>query len=273
MGTQRASSGTEHVRGVDLAWERLGSGPALVWGHGLSSSRADEDTGGLLDFTTLADVATVLRYDARGHGESGFTAEPAQYSWQEMAQDQLALSTSLGIDQAVIGGASLGAATALHVAVAAPERISALLLLIPPTAWETRAAQTEMYETMAQIVETKGVEPLIAGAAQMAPPDPFVGRTEWRDQRSKAMRSADPVRLAGVFRGATTADFPTREEVAGIDVPTLVLAWTGDAGHPVSTATELTDLLPQARLELASTWDQLQTWTTRAADFLNQLTP
>ena len=80
------------IRGVDLAWRRSGAGLPLVWGHGLSSSRADEDTFGLLDWELIPDL-DLLRYDARGHGQSGFTTEPAAYSWEELAMDQLALES------------------------------------------------------------------------------------------------------------------------------------------------------------------------------------
>ena len=82
------------------------------------------------------------------------------------------------------------------------------------------------------------------------------------------MRDADPVRLAGRFRGATTANLPTREQVAAIRCPTLVLAWTGDAGHPTTTAAELQHLLPDVHVKLASTWDHLQTWTAEVAAFV-----
>lgn len=267
------------IRGVDLIWQRAGS-PAdgaisaapslpLIWGHGLTSSRADEDVLGVLDFAGLSDI-DVIRYDARGHGESGFTTVAAEYAWDQMALDQLALTTELGVDTYVSGGASLGAATALHAAVAAPDRIVGLVLVIPPTGWETRAAQTDTYEQMAQIIDAKGVKALMAAPA-LSPPAPLAGRDDWAQRRLSRLAAADPVRLAGLFRGARVADLPPRDVVSTVTAPTLVLAWEGDPGHPVSTAEELGALMPNAATHVASTWDEFSAWTPMVHDFIASL--
>lgn len=260
------------VRNVELDHSRSGtSDPDVVWGHGLSSNQRSEDGFGLLDFGRLAGVCRLLRYDARGHGASGFTTEPTAYSWAELGRDQLALTKQLGIGRYVAAGASMGCGTALHAAVLAPDRIGALVLVIPPTAWETRAERVEVWEQVAQLIEAKGAEGFIAGVAAMPKPDPLAGRPEWDDNMAANARRTDPVRLAGLFRGAGHADLPPREAVATIGVPTLILAWTGDPGHPQSTAEQLAELLPQAQLHLASTWDQFQSWTDHTVDFLASL--
>lgn len=260
------------VRDATLSYDRAGAGPILVWGHGLTSSRSSEDELGLLDWDGLRGSGIdIVRYDARGHGESAYTPAVEDYGWDRMALDQLALADALGIDRYVAGGASMGAATALHVACVAPGRVAGLVLMIPPTAWETRAAQVEVYETMASIIDAKGVEPLIAAGADVAPPDPFVGLPDWRERSIRSLRTADPVRLAGVFRGAATADFPPRDRVAAVAVPVLVLAWTGDPGHPVSTADELAALLPDVDVHLASTRADLDGWGDRIAAFVSGL--
>ena len=259
------------IRGAELSSDRSGEGPTLVWGHGLTSSRAAEDAFPLVRWRDVRVGADVVRYDARGHGESAFTSDLDGYGWDALALDQIGLCDALGIGNAIVGGASMGAATALHVAALAPERVRALILMIPPTAWEARAAQTDVYEQMAAVVESSGVEPLIAASVNMPPPDPFVGSSGWKERRAETLRSADPVRLAGVFRGAAGADLPTREAVAVIDCPTLILAWSGDPGHPVRSAEQLSDLIDGSRLEVASTADQLDTWTDRLIDFVAEV--
>ena len=264
---------TMSIRGARLEVEEHGTVDAgrspLIWGHGLTSSRADEDVEPLIDCRRLAaDDRRVVRYDARGHGESESTADVKAYTWDQLALDQLALADALGIDRYVAGGASMGAATALHAAVAAGDRITGLVLVIPPTAWETRADQTELYRQMADVVEERGVEPLIAGAAMLPPPDPFVGRPDVKERRAASLRANDPARLARVFRGAATTDLPAPEQLARIDVPTAILAWSGDPGHPVSTAHRLHELMPHAALSIASTSVELTTWTERADELL-----
>lgn len=260
--------GTTTIRGVTLAFDRDGTGPTLVWGHGLTSSRQGEDDLSLVDWSHVRSTVDVVRYDARGHGESGFTPNSADYSWDRLALDQIDLWDELGIERAVAGGASMGAATALHIAVMAPERVNGLVLVIPPTAWETRAGQTDLYRQMADVVDAHGVEPLIEAGAALPPPDPFLDDRRWKERRADAMRSADPVRLAGVFRGAAIADFPPVESVRDIACPTLILAWSGDTGHPVSTAERLGDLIADTTVSVASTATDVAGWTDRVVDFL-----
>ena len=254
------------IRGARLHFEQSGSGTDLIWGHGLSQSRANESALGLIDWEAVP--ALVLRYDARGHGLSETTPDLNGYSWTELALDQLALADHLGIGRYIAAGASMGCGTALHVAVAAPERVRKLVLLLPPTAWETRAAQAEMWEATAHVIETRGVEPIIAARAELAPPDPFVGDETRREVQADATRSWDPKRLAHVMRGAATADLPDRERLTHITTPALILAWTGDPVHPVSTAQALAELLPHSELHLASSASELSTWTARIAEFV-----
>lgn len=265
--------GTAEVRNVELAYDLLGEGegPPFIWGHGLTSSRDDEDRFPIVDTRRLATGRRVLRYDAAGHGNSSPLPSPERGSWAELALDQTELINQLAFDEVVIGGASMGTGTALHTAAAIGDRLVAQVLVIPPTGWESRAAQIDMYEQMASIVDAKGVEPLIKASAQLAPPDPFVASTEYRHNAAARLRAADRKRLAGNFRGAGHAQLPEPEVVAQIAAPTLVLAWTGDPGHPVSTAQRLGELLPRCEVVLASTAEDLSTWTDRVASFLDQV--
>lgn len=229
-------------------------------------NRLSDTQMSLIDWDRLA--VSLVRYDARGHGESASTPDLAGYSWAEMALDQLALADALDLGDYICGGASMGCGTALHVACLAPARVNALVLVIPPTGWETRAAQAEQWQLTAELIETEGVEPVIAARAELDPPDPFVGDATRREQQAAWTRAWDPLRLAHVMRGATHANLPERERVAAIEIPALILAWTGDPIHPVSTAEELLDLMPNSQLDLASTRAEVDGWTDRVADFL-----
>jgi pimeloyl-ACP methyl ester carboxylesterase len=262
------------IRNCELAYDDAGPGGEVpfVWGHGLTSSMASEDEFPLVDTNVLRASRRVIRYDARGHGASGELAAAEEGGWDRLALDQVALLDALGVGDVVVGGASMGAATALHAAALLGDRLKGLVLVIPPTAWETRSEQAQMYETMANIVETKGVEPLIAASANMAPPDPFLADpATYKARRAESLRSADPTRLAGVFRGATGADFPAEDAVATIIVPTLILAWSGDPGHPVSTADRLAELMPHSEVSIAATMTDMSTWTEQVATFLDQI--
>ncbi|MCP5025342.1 MAG: alpha/beta fold hydrolase [Actinomycetia bacterium] len=258
------------VRGVDLDYDITGDGPMLVWGHGLSGSRAHDDALGLLNFGHLQRSCRVLRYDARGHGTSAMTGDPHDYSWTSLAADQLALADRLTIESYIAGGASMGCGTALHAAVQASERVEGLLLVIPPSGWETRQAQAAVWSQLAAGVEANGVDAFINGVLELESPDPFLGRSEWEESLN-VQRQMSPEQLATLLRGAATADLPDRDAIRSLSQPALVLAWTGDPGHPATTAEELAELLPNSELCLASTWDELQSWTDRATTFLTSL--
>ena len=167
-----------------------------------------------------------------------------------------------------IGGVSMGAGTALHAALELRDRMDKMVLVIPPTGWEERAPQVDLYEQMARVVESRGPKALIAASAEMPPPDPFVGTSEHKDRQAGNLGGADPARLAACFRGAAYADLPSLQDIATITTPTLVLAWSGDPGHPVSTAERLGDTLSNVQVSIASTRDEYAAWTDQLHAFL-----
>jgi 3-oxoadipate enol-lactonase len=249
----------------DLAYAVAGEGPPFVWAHGLTSSRANEDRGGLFDWSpVVAGGRQVVRYDARGHGRSGGSPDPEAYRWPQLATDLLALLDELGIERAAAGGASMGCATLLHAAVRAPERFDRLVLVIPPTAWATRADQADQYEASARYVEARGKAAWMAAAQEAPraaifadlPPFPFTA-------------DIPEDLLPSVLRGAAASDLPAPEAVAVLAHPTLVLAWAGDPGHPESTATRLAELLPAAELHVAARIRDVLGWPAQVAAFLD----
>ncbi len=261
------------VRGVPLAIEEGGDpdGRPFVWAHGLTSSRAQEDTAGLFAWSRIPE-ARVVRYDAPGHGESGGSLDDTTYRWDQLALDLLGVMDHQGIGRAVIGGASMGCATSLHAVLLAPERVEALVLVIPPTAWETRAAQAGTYLAGADLAEAAGPAALAAVVREAPAPAVFAELAELvRDASAAAIEAMDPALLPHVFRGAAASDLPSPDALAEIAVPTLVLAWAGDPGHPESTAHVLADTIPGATLSVARDLGAVLGWAAVVAAFLEGL--
>lgn len=253
---------------MDLHVERSGSGRPFVWGHGLTSSIAAERDSGAFRWEDVAGL-DVIRYDARSHGRSPVGSTPAEQVWSRLADDFLAVADdALGSSTApfVAGGASMGCATALYVALRAPARVEALVLVIPPTAWETRAAQADQYLASVGYLEAKGLDAFLAASASLP------ARPAWtearRAVRQRHLAASDPAALALALRGAAESNLPPREEVATISVPTLILSWDDDPGHPVSTAEALASLIAGSELEVATSEADVQGWPARVGRFL-----
>ena len=255
------------VRGAELAIQRRGSGRAFFWGHGLTSSSGQEDAAGLRLWDPLRDAWEVIRVDARGHGASSAGTDPQAYRWSELAADALALADALGHPRFAIGGASMGAAVALHAAVAAPARVSALVLMIPPTAWATRPAQAARYRASAELAEREGLAALAAAEASQPPIPIFKGLMDPAEMARARYAGRDASVIAAVLRGAAASDFPPPDTVAKLRQPTLLLAWEGDDGHPLSSAERLAELVPGAALSVAKRLPDLAGWPQRVAEF------
>jgi pimeloyl-ACP methyl ester carboxylesterase len=146
-----------------------------------------------------------------------------------------------------------------------PARFDRLALVIPPTAWETRAAQAEQYEASARYVEQAGKAAWLVVAGEGPRPAVFADLPPF-----PFTADISEELLPFVLRGAAASDLPSPEDVATIAPPTLVLAWAGDPGHPVSTAERLVELLPDAELHVATRIRDVLGWPTRVAAFLDQ---
>jgi pimeloyl-ACP methyl ester carboxylesterase len=259
------------VRGAKLAVEEAGDGPAFVWAHGLLSSRAQEDAAGVFDWSRVSDGHRLIRYDARGHGESAGGDAGSRQTWPELALDLLGLLDTLGLDRVVAGGASMGCATTIHAALKAPERFAGLVLVIPPTAWGGRRVQATVYRGLSLADRTHLLD--LARLAVRPLPRPGASRGTRRALSVAAFDAMfrDRARVAGPLGGAAASDLPPADELGALTMPALILAWTHDPTHPVSTARRLHEALPSSALHIADTDDDLAGWPGLVSAFLDRV--
>ena len=100
-----------------------GDGPPVILAHGF-----------LMDHemfapqvAALAPTYRVITWDERGFGRTEYDGKP--FSYWDSASDCLGLLDHLGIERAVVGGMSQGGFLSLRVALGAPARVRALILL------------------------------------------------------------------------------------------------------------------------------------------------
>jgi 3-oxoadipate enol-lactonase len=107
----------------DIHYEVQGSGPALLFIHGLGSCQLDWEK----QVDAFRDRFMVITSDLRGHGRSGRPRGP--YSIATFAEDQIALLRELGVASADVVGLSLGGAVAFQLALDAPELVRKLVIV------------------------------------------------------------------------------------------------------------------------------------------------
>lgn len=239
----------------------------FVWAHGLTSSMESENEGGIVGVWDVPDGWQLVRYDAPGHGTGPTPKSPDELRWDALGHYMLDQADAAGAETFVAGGASMGAATALYAALHAPERVDALVLVIPPTAWDTRAAQAGLYQGGIDLIESGGMAAWVE-ASRSAPRTP-----RWipfPDRWDKALE-LDPAVVATVFRGAAASDLPPLTDIATIDKPALILAWSDDPGHPEATAQWLAVTLPRATLVIARSLGEVVAWKGEVRRFLSSL--
>lgn len=104
-----------------MAYDEVGTGPALVLLHSLGTSR--ELWAGVA--ARWATHCRVIAVDARGHGAS---TNRGGYLPDALATDVLGVLEALGVDRFALVGISMGGLTAVRVAAAAGPRVTSLVL-------------------------------------------------------------------------------------------------------------------------------------------------
>ena len=117
------------IDGFRLAYDRTGTGPAVLLLHGWPGDRADYREVVPL----VAPAADVIVPDLRGFGESDkHTADPAaQYSPAAQARSLIGLIGELGLGPVVLAGYDIGSRIAQAIARDRPNLVRALVVAPP----------------------------------------------------------------------------------------------------------------------------------------------
>ena len=228
--------------GVTLSGETSGDGPPVVLLHGLTASRRYVLLGSRLLERRGHRLAA---YDARGHGEASPAPNPAAYEYRDLVSDLLAVLDGLELDRAVLAGSSMGAATAMAVAIAHPERVAALVQITPAASGDDEA----WGDALAVGLERDGVDGFLAAY------HPAIG-DQWRDvvmtfTRQRLERNRHLEAVAHALRVVPRSRaFDSLEAMRGVQAPTLVVGSRdeSDPGHPLAVAESYVERLPDAEL-------------------------
>jgi len=229
-----------------LAVEEAGEGTPVVLLHGLTATRRYVVMG-----SKLLERAghRVIAYDARGHGDS----EPGDaYDYGALTADLVEVLDGAGIDRAVLAGASMGAHTALRLALEAPHRVRALVLVTPghdPATLED-PDRLARWDALARGLRDGGVQGFVAGYGEPDVP-PALRDTVLTVLRQRLGRHLHPEAVADALEQVPrSAPFARLEDLAGITAPAVVVGSRDEADpdHPLALAEAYAAAIPGARL-------------------------
>jgi 3-oxoadipate enol-lactonase len=235
---------TLRIRGVDLYYKTDGSGPSsLVIAHGALGSVAHAEAWGFRATQLAAHGFRVITYDARGHGRSGCTSLPEHYQPAALADDMLGLIDALGLEQVCVYGTSMGASTALMLALAHPERVTRLVLRAPsPFGVDIETARARLYP-LASMYRCFGASltPHVVAMLSRAADRPKL-KALLSGQRRQAIVPA----IRGFLSKSIDPDCLPK-----IEAPTLILTHPDDPLHPLRSGDILRARLHSAQLLVA----------------------
>ena len=229
--------------GIQFNYRDTGSGTPFVFQHGLGA-----DTQQTFDLFQPPRGFRLLSFDCRGHGETRPLGPEEKISVAQSAEDLRAFLDHLGIERAVIGGISMGAAIALHFALTHPARVRGLVL--SRAAWldTSRGDEMRVFTTIAKFIREHGAQ---VGAQkyqdsaayrqvlQVAPDNAAALLAQFAHPRAEET-------VAKLERIPTHVPAHTRADWKLIAVPTLVLANRRDAIHPFEFGETLAREIPGA---------------------------
>lgn len=238
--------------GFRLVYDEYGAGPrTVVLVPGLLLSRRMH---GPLASALAERGNRVICFDVLGHGDSDRPRDMFRYSMPIFAEEVVALLDHLEVDQAVVGGTSLGANVSLEAAALAPERMRGLVIEMPVLDNALFACALAFTPLLALLTFGAPLARLLSRAARSVPRGTSqlgdVG-LDWVSQDPAASGAV----LQGLFFGRIA---PHRTERRQLKTPALVIGHSRDPVHPFTDAGMLADELPNGRLLQASSIIELR---------------
>ena len=258
-------------------------GTPIVLLHGITATRRYVVMGSrLLERSGMRTIA----YDARGHGQSSPAPDRRAYGYERLAADLLTVLDALGLEQAILAGASMGAHTIVRFALEHPERVAALGLITPAylpdepapppsaSAAETTAATAvasqpdappaatdaalatapadafAAWDALAKGLREDGVDGFMAAYDFGAVPEAWRSTIE-TVVRQRLSRHEHPEAVADALEVVPRSrPFERVDDLAGIASPTLVVASRDEAdpGHPLAVGARYARMIPGAEL-------------------------
>jgi pimeloyl-ACP methyl ester carboxylesterase len=225
------------INGASIWAEQAGSGPDIVLIHaGIADSRMWDPL-----WEDLTRIARVTRLDLRGFGKSSIPPEPyAHY------EDVAGLLTHLGINRAVIVGASYGGNVAVELALEHPDRVSGLVLVNSLVGTTSRSTNLlEAWKLIEEAMESGDLDRATELELRLWVDGPHRAPEDVEPGVRELVRTMDRARVAEQESADERwLDPPAHTRLREIAVPVLVVAGTLDQPEALQSADELLAEIP-----------------------------
>ena len=215
-----------------------GQGPWMLLSHGLATdlSMWDELTN------ALKDRYRVLRYDARGHGDT--PATPGDYTLDQLVADAAGILRALDVRQAHFAGLSMGGMVSLGLMIDHPGLLKSAV--IADSRHTTRPDFTEAWLQRAEAVRQGGIEAVVQSTVDRWSSEGLARRRPDVIARMERMirRTSDQG-----YRGcaAALARLNYGPRLGEINAPTLVMCGSEDHGAPPENTRQMHSMIRNSR--------------------------
>jgi pimeloyl-ACP methyl ester carboxylesterase len=235
--------------------------------HGLGAN----GSSWALQFETLKAIGLrPLAPDAPGFGDSSY--EGQGWNFKRVARDLAELVTGLHTGPVHVVGLSMGGVIAQQFVLDYPQLVSKLVLVSTFSMLRpSNLTQWVYFAQRALVVHTVGLSAQSKIVAQRVFPEP--GQTALRAMAEEQIASADPRAYRAAMRHLGL--FNSRQWLAKIRVPTLVISGANDTTITPQRQKVLADSIPGARQVIipnaghAVAIDQFEAFNTIMVGFLN----
>ncbi len=227
------------ANGIEIAYERAGNGPLLVFAHGAACDGRIWQP----QLAGLADEFTVVAWDEPGAGRSSDL--PANFGLADYARGLATLIEALALGPAHVAGLSWGGTVALELYRHRPELVATLVLADTYAGWKGSLPAGEVQARMAharKMVASPPDEfvPELPGLFAGDPPAEFV---------PLLLEIADAVRPESLrAQHSTMAEADQRDLLPKVTVPTLLIWGELDGRSPMSVARQFEQSIPGTEL-------------------------
>jgi pimeloyl-ACP methyl ester carboxylesterase len=241
------------ANGVRLHWREAGelSKPAVVWIHGGS---IEDSSSMVADLEPFAGRVRALFPDTRGHGLSERFERIEDYAYAKKAEDLLLWLDALGVERAVFGGASMGAALSLWLAVHAPQRIRAVVSISGPP-YAPLPEDVEWWTRHRPLVQAGRFEEYYDANVRLRVGDEALARLKARPDRYVEVLGTLRLHSVASLLALLDETYSRTEwlaDCARIRCPVLVIAGSQDHFPTVAMSRGVAGTIPGARLHVVN---------------------